>query len=81
MKGATLKGDLDLALDPQPLGWQPIETAPKQDGLTVLLDGKKETADWCDIWESWLLGGWRGCHPTHWHYTAPISPIPTEGGE
>lgn len=70
------------ASEMEPVGWQPIETAPK-DGTQVQVfcptyfQGKGGIT-----WAVWLNGGWldaqvRRCDPTHW---MPL-PTPPKAGE
>jgi hypothetical protein len=77
-----------LAQQPEAVGWQPIETAPK-DGTTVqLLDGQ---AVWVAYWIEEEDGDgpwWQGASfkldpriPTHWHPLAKPLPQPPKDPE
>jgi hypothetical protein len=63
--------------------WQPIETAPKDDGMPIIVYGLSEyykkykyvhLAHWEDCRNCWMFEG-EDMYPTHW---MPLPPAPVD---
>jgi hypothetical protein len=77
-----------LRAAPEPRGWQPIETAPK-DGTHILawLPNFREyggephvmTVKWTGPWTGWSIPGHGQLNPTYW--MPQLSPPLTKGGD